>query len=418
MDFPWPKAIIPGMDFDCLIAGGGLNGCAMALALAKNGLSVALVDPVPAQSRAETGFDGRAYALSIASLTLLRRLGLAPLIAADSQPILHIGISDGRPGEGPSPLTLEFDHGEIEEGPLGAMLEDRHLRPALIGLIAAEPRITAFSGLSVTAQAPRAADILCTLSDGRQISAAVLIGSDGKASATAQRAGISRWGWSYDQTALVCAVAHERPHEGKAHQFFMPGGPLAILPLRENRSGIVWSERKAEAARLSALPDTAFLDELRPRFGDWLGEISLAGARWSYPLTLSIAQNFCAERVALVGDAAHVVHPVAGQGLNAGLKDVAALAEVLVLARRRGEDIGRPDVLERYQRWRRFDVASLALATDTVVRSFSNDFGPLRLARDLGLAAVQALAPLRRGLTREAAGLTGDLPRLLKGLPL
>jgi 2-octaprenyl-6-methoxyphenol hydroxylase len=246
----------------------------------------------------------------------------------------------------------------------------------------------------------------------------MIVGSDGKTSPTAARAGIRRQGWGYGQTALVCAIAHELPHNGVAHQFFMPPGPLAILPLPGNRSSIVWSESEANAARIQSLDDAAYLDVLRPRFGNFLGDISLAGKRWTYPLALSMTQSFVGLRLALLGDAAHAMHPIAGQGLNAGLKDVAALAEVLTDARRRGEDIGRPEVLDRYQRWRRFDTATLLLATDVFNRLFSNDNGFLRLARDLGMGAVNAMPGLRRRFIREAAGLTGDLPRLLKGRPV
>ena len=232
----------------------------------------------------------------------------------------------------------------------------------------------------------------------------------------------ARWdqatGWDYGQTALVAAIAHEKPHEGIAHQFFMPPGPLAILPLPGNRSSIVWSERHADAKRLMAADDAAFLDHLRPRFGDFLGEISLAGQRYAYPLNLTIANAFVAERLALVGDAAHGVHPIAGQGLNLGLRDVGALAEVLAEAKRRGEDIAAADVLARYQSWRRFDTAALALATDGVNRLFSNDNPALRLVRDIGMGAVSAVPALRRAFMREAAGLTGDVPRLLQGRAL
>ena len=224
-------------------------------------------------------------------------------------------------------------------------------------------------------------------------------------------------GWEYGQTALVCAVNHARPHEGIAHQFFMPAGPLAILPLPGNRASIVWSERTAKAEELAKGDDAAFLSALRPAFGDFLGEISLAGARGSYPLNLTMAKSTVADRVALIGDAAQGVHPIAGQGLNQGLRDVGTLAQVLADARRRGEDIGSPLVLERYRAWRSFDRAALALATDTFNRLFSNDNPLLRLGRDLGMAAVTAAPGLRRRFMREAAGLTGDVPRLLQGQP-
>jgi len=244
------------------------------------------------------------------------------------------------------------------------------------------------------------------------------VGEDGRASGTAQRAGIRRIAWDYGQTALVCAIEHEKPHQGVAHQFFMPPGPLAILPLSGNRSSIVWSETSANATRINGLPEAEYIEVLKPRFGSFLGEISLAGARYTYPLGLSLATEMVAERVALVGDAAHGVHPIAGQGLNAGLRDVAALAEVIADAARRGEEIGNATVLGAYQQWRRFDNVTLALATDTFNRLFSNDNPVLRLARDVGMAAVNALPGLRRRFIREAAGLTGELPRLMQGRPL
>ena len=406
-----------GYDADIVIAGGGLNGTSLALALASAGLSVALIDPQPVSTRASTDFDGRGYALSIASMRVLKALGVWQKIADQSQPILDIKVTDGRAGEGPSPLMLAFDHAEIEEGPMGHMIEDRRLRPALLDAVS-NAGIAELNEVSVVDQSPDANGMTVTLSDGRTLRTRLLVGCDGKTSSVAHRAGIKRTGWQYNQTALVCAVEHEKPHNGTAHQFFMPAGPLAILPIVGNRSSIVWTEETERAAAIQAMDDEAYLDVLRPRFGSFLGEIALAGKRFSYPLGLSIAQDFVGERVALVGDAAHAVHPIAGQGLNAGLKDVAALAEVLADAVRRGEDIGRLDVLERYRQWRRFDVMTLAVATDGFNRLFSNDNSFLRTIRDLGLGAANALPGLRRGLIREAAGLTGDLPRLAKGQPL
>jgi 2-octaprenyl-6-methoxyphenol hydroxylase len=300
---------------------------------------------------------------------------------------------------------------------MGHMLEDRHLRRALIGAMDAEPRVTHLPGAEVVAQSTDGVAEV-TLADGRTLTGRILVGADGRRSGTAQRAGIRRTGWDYGQTALVCAIAHEKPHDGIAHQFFMPAGPLAILPLPGNRSSIVWSEKSERAAEIAALDDEAYLEALRPAFGDFLGKIELAGERYSYPLSLSIAESFVADRLALVGDAAHGVHPIAGQGLNLGLRDVAALAEVLADAKRRGEDIARADVLARYQTWRRFDTATMAVATDAFNRLFSNDNPALRTLRDLGMGAVQAVPGLRRRFIREAAGLTGDVPRLLQGKAL
>ncbi len=405
-------------DNDILIVGGGLGGTALALALGGAGHTVTLIEAKSEKSRRNAGFDGRSYAIAQGSKRLLAAIGLWDALQDNAQPMLDIKVTDGRAGEGPSPFFMHFDHTEIEEGPMGYMVEDRHLRRALLDALAKAKNITHLSGETVVTQMPTPAGISVTLASGKALQARLVIGADGRTSGTGARAKIKRMEWAYDQTALVCAIAHEKPHNGVAHQFFMPPGPLAILPLTEGRSSIVWSEKAAEAARVHALPDAAYLDHLRPRFGSFLGDLKLAGKRYTYPLGLSLAQSLIAERVALVGDAAHGVHPIAGQGLNAGLRDIAALAEVLTNAKRRGEDIGSAPVLERYQQWRRFDTATLAFATDSLNRLFSNDNPLLRMARDLGMGAVQALPGLRRGFIREAAGLTGDLPHLMQGQPL
>ena len=409
-------------DTDVLIAGGGLNGPALALALAGAGLTVTVVDAQPARARADAEFDGRAYALAVASKRLLEAVGLWSGLADKVQPMTAVKASDGRAGEGPSPFFLDFQSAELEEGPVGYMLEDRHLYAAFLAAMQADPRITHIPATSVVAQEPQVAGIAVTLSDGQTLTARLLIGADGRRSGVAARAGITRSGWGYGQTALVAAIAHERPHGGVAQQFFMPSGPLAILPLTGNRSSIVWSETDEAAKAIAALDDAAFLEVLRPRFGDFLGAISLCGPRFMYPLNLTLANAYTAPRIALIGDAAHGVHPIAGQGLNLGLRDVAALAEVVAEAKRRGEDIGAADVLERYQLWRRFDSTTLALGMDSVNRLFSNDNPLLRAGRDLGMGVVQAIPALRRGFMRQAAGLSagpgGKLPRLLAGRPL
>jgi 2-octaprenyl-6-methoxyphenol hydroxylase len=405
-------------DADIVIAGGGLNGPALALALAGAGFKVVVVDARPAPDRAEAGFDGRAYALAIASKRLLTAIGVWPLVAEKAQPILQIKASDGLAGMGASPFFLTFDHAEIEEGPMGFMLEDRFLYAAFLEAMGASS-VTLLSGETVVGQDVTAEGVAVTLASGRVLRAKLLVGCDGRGSGVAGRAGIERVGWGYGQTALVTAIAHEKDHHGIAHQFFMPSGPLAILPLKGGfHSSIVWSETEAAAAAIQALPDEQYLEALRPRFGDFLGEIKLAGARFTYPLSLSLAERFVAPRVALVGDAAHGVHPIAGQGLNLGLRDVGALAEVLTDAARRGEDIGSLTVLEGYQRWRRFDATALALGMDAVNRIFSNDNPVLRLGRDLGLGIVGAVPALRRRFIRQAAGLTGAVPRLLEGKAL
>lgn len=407
------------MEHDVLIAGGGLNGPALALALAQTGLRVAVIDARPAPTRAEAGFDGRAYALAIASKRLLSAVGVWDRVGARVQPILKVVASDGHSGQGAAPFFLTFDADEIEEGPMGFMLEDRFLYAAFLDAMRDTAGITLLSGESVVAQDVSAAGVTVTLASGARLSGRVLVGCDGRGSGVATRAGIRRQGWGYGQTALVTAVRHEKDHLGTAQQFFMPSGPLAILPLPGgHHSSIVWSETDAAAAQIQALGDAEYLAALQPRFGDFLGQIELAGARFTYPLSLSLAERFVAPRVALVGDAAHGVHPVAGQGLNLGLRDVGALAEVLITAARRGEDIGSPVPLEEYQRWRRFDSTALALGMDAVTRLFSNDNPVLRLGRDLGMGVVNTLPGLRRRFIRQAAGLEGELPRLLQGKPV
>ncbi|EPX87045.1 UbiH/UbiF/VisC/COQ6 family ubiquinone biosynthesis hydroxylase [Salipiger mucosus] len=401
-------------DSDILIVGGGLNGPALALALARAGLRTTVIDALPAETRSAPDFDGRGYALAQSSVRLLENLGLWDGLSEHAQPMREIKVTDGRVGDARVFLGLHFQSAEIEEGPMGQMVEDRHLRLALLEAMRAEPLLTHLAGETVVAQEVDAAGATVTLASGAHHTTRLLVGADGRRSGTAARAGIRRTGWGYGQTALVCAIAHEAPHEGVAHQFFMPPGPLAILPLTGNRSSIVWSERDDRARAIQALDDDAYLEVLRPRFGDFLGEISLAGKRFTYPLSLSLANSFVAERLALVGDAAHGMHPIAGQGLNAGLRDVAALAHVLSHARRRGEDVAAAPVLARYQQWRRFDTATLAAATDLFNRLFSNDNPLLRAGRDLGMALVGAAPGLRRGFIREAAGITGDLPELMR----
>ncbi|MEP3296371.1 MAG: FAD-dependent monooxygenase [Pseudoruegeria sp.] len=402
------------LDTDILIAGGGLNGPALALALADTGFDVTLVDPTPQDILRSDTFDGRSYALALASQRLLSTIDVWPNVADHAQPILEIKVTDGRPGEGPTPFLLHFDHAEMEEGPMGYMVEDRHLRRAFLDRIDAHPKITRIE-TAVSDHSVGTASVTATLANGRSLTAQILVGSDGRGSQTAVRAGVKRSHVDYHQSALVCAINHVRPHNGIAHQFFMPAGPLAILPLPGNRSSIVWSEKTDTAADIQASDDDSYLKALRPRFGSFLGDISLAGPRFTYPLTQTLTEAFIAPRIALLGDAAHGVHPIAGQGLNLGLRDVAALAEVLTEARRRGEDIGSDAVLSRYQGWRRFDTASLAMATDVFNRLFSNDNPLLRLGRDLGIGAVNAMPSARRRFMREAAGITGDLPKLMQG---
>ncbi|MEM5469708.1 FAD-dependent monooxygenase [Celeribacter marinus] len=419
MDNPVSRVILTVMTqtSDLLIVGGGLNGPALALAAANAGLSVTIIDALPVSARLSSDFDGRGYALSLGSQKLLKAIKLWDAVAPNAQPILDVKVTDGKPGEAPAPFMLEFDHAEIDDGPVGFMIEDRYLRRVFLDALNGHPNITQVEG-TVSGQdiLPNGAQL--TLSDGSTHVGKLIVGCDGRGSGTAARAGIKRTGWGYKQTALVCAVQHEKPHGGCAHQYFLPSGPLAILPLPNNQSSIVWTESDKVAHQIQALNDEDYLAVLKPRFGDFLGEISLAGGRFTYPLNITLANAFYAPRVALVGDAAHGMHPIAGQGLNAGLKDVGALTEVLIEAHRRGEDIGREDVLARYSQWRRFDIATMALMTDTFNKLFSNDNPMLRLVRDLGMGAVNALPNVRREAIREAAGVNGDLPKLMRGIAL
>ena len=401
-------------DTDIAIVGGGLNGAIMSLALAEAGFTVTLIDPQTLKSKQNPHFDGRSYSLAIASVRLMQALGLWEELAPNAQPILEIKVADGRAYSNPSPYFLHFDHHEIEEGPMGHMVEDRHLRPLLQKRLQSVSQINYRAGLSVSEMTITDTHAELRLNTEETITTRLVIGADGRQSQTAERAGIKRTGWRYGQTALVCALSHNIPHQGVACQYFMPPGPLAILPLTGNRSSIVWTESDANAATIMAMDDTDYMAVLQPRIGDYLGKVELAGARYSYPLNLTIAQNYVMPRLALVGDAAHGVHPIAGQGLNLGLRDIAALSEVLSDARLRGEDFSSLAVLLRYQEWRRFDTTALAVATDAVNKLFSNDNSFLRTLRDLGMGAINSLPALRRSFIREAAGLTGDLPRLMQ----
>jgi 2-octaprenyl-6-methoxyphenol hydroxylase len=416
MDNAAPNTIVRHMtdSTDIAIVGGGLNGPALALACAQAGLRSTVIDALPAQTRTADSFDGRGYALALSSKRMLAALGIWDSVSDQAQPMHHIKVTDGRVGDGKVFLGLHFDSAEIEEGPMGFMLEDRFLRRALMEACEASPLITQMPGQTVVGQNVDGTHASLTLANGHLLDARLIVGADGRRSGTAARAGIRRTGWDYGQTALVCAIEHDLPHNGVAHQFFMPPGPLAILPLPGNRSSIVWSERSDAAKRINALSEEDYLAVLCPRFGDFLGDIRLAGDRFTYPLNLTLANRFVSDRLALVGDAAHGMHPIAGQGLNAGLRDVAALAHVISHAQKRGEDFALPQVLARYEEWRRFDTATLASATDLFNHLFSNDNPILRLGRDIGMGVVNAIPALRRTALREAAGLTGDLPDLMR----
>jgi 2-octaprenyl-6-methoxyphenol hydroxylase len=412
----------PSSQTDVAIVGGGMVGMTLALALGQAGLDVTVLDAAPPQTALDPAFDGRASAIAFASFKMWRALGVADRLEGVVQRIEDILVTDGRPADGlgasgPSALRLHFDHRELGEGEeaLGYMVENRASRRALLAAVEAVPRVTLRAPVKVGAVEVTDGDVRLTLSDGQRLSASLAVGADGRGSSLRAAAGARAIGWNYVQTAIVCTIAHERPHGGVAHEYFLPSGPFALLPLTQNRMNIVWTERKAAAKALLAMSDVDFLAELRRRAGDFLGELRLVGPRFSYPLGLQIADKYVAPRLALVGDAAHSIHPIAGQGLNMGLRDVAALAECIADASRLGLDLADFTALERYQRWRRFDNVALALATDAFNRLFSNDIGNVRLVRDLGMAAVSKIGLARRFFMREAGGGNGDLPKLLRG---
>ncbi len=392
------------------IVGGGLNGLTAAVALAGAGFDIVLIDRRDPRETLDAGFDGRVSSIAWSSKVMLEIMGVWQGVADEAEPILEIRVSDGN-----APLFLHYDHRDIGDHPLGFIAENRTLRRALIDRIASldTVQIKTPHGVAGLERGPETATL--SLDDGSQVSAALVIACDGAASPVRDMAGIRHIRHAYGQTGIVTTVLHERPHRSIAHERFLPAGPFAILPLPGNRASLVWTEADDIAERILALDDAAFLEELMWRFGDFLGAVEPVGPRWSYPLTLVHAERYADHRLALVGDSAHLIHPIAGQGYNLGLRDTAALAEVLTDRRRLGLEPGHSDGLERYARWRRVDNLMLIAVTDSLNRLFSNDLAPIRLARDVGLAAVNQLPPLKKLFMRHAMGTVGHLPRLLRG---
>lgn len=400
--------------FNAVIAGGGFVGRALALALAKyapDGFRIALVDAEPADAARD---DARASALSASSRNLLTALGVWPALEANAQAITSIEITDSPLNAALRPHLLGFE-AELKPGVIAFMVENRDLHRALVDAVREMDAIELLAPQTATDYRADGFRAAVTLGDGSEIEAPLLVAADGKRSRLRERAGIECVGWSYPQAGIVTTVAHSKPHGGKAVQHFLPAGPFAILPLKGDRSSIVWSEERERAREILDGDDAAFLAELTKRFGVRLGEIAVAGPVQSFPLDFQLVRSFIADRLALVGDAAHAVHPLAGQGLNIGLRDVAALTETVVEAARLGLDIGSAPVLERYERWRRFDSVFSATAMDGLNRLFSSDSAPLRALRDLGLGLVDRAPALKRFFVQEAAGTTGTVPRLLKG---
>jgi len=396
-----------------VIGGGAFAGLALALAL-RQGLGpeipVIVADPALATRPSR---DPRATAIVAACRRLFEALGAWDDVKAEAQPILDMVVTDSRLEDATRPVFLNFA-GDVAPGePFAHMVENRRLIDAL--LVRAEAEGIDLRATTVAAYEASAEGIDVTLGDGSKIAASLLVAADGAKSKLRERAGIATHGWDYDQSGIVVTVGHERDHEGRAEEHFLPAGPFAILPLTGKRSSLVWTERRTEAARIIALSDEEFHGELERRFGLHLGEVRALDKPRAFPLSYFVARSFVAERLALVGDSAHVIHPIAGQGLNMGLKDVAALAEVVVDAARLGMDLGGADVLERYQRWRRFDTMAMGVATNSLNFLFSNQSTLLRSLRDIGLGIVDRTPPLKNLFIRQAAGLTGEIPRLLKG---
>jgi 2-octaprenyl-6-methoxyphenol hydroxylase len=398
---------------DVLIAGGGFAGLTLAIALRQAlgpGLSITVADPALGNSHAG---DERASAIVAAVRRLFEALGVWQDVTEQAQPILDMVVTDSRLGDAVRPTFLTFG-GELEPGePFAHMIENRFLIDTLEAK--AKTAGVMLRASAVDRTSPNGERVNVGLRDGGTLDARLVVAADGARSSLRENAGIAVHGWDYPQSAIVINVGHERDHGGRAEEHFLPSGPFAILPLKGRRSSIVWTETTAEAERIVALAEDAFHAELEQRFKLHLGEITTVGARRVHPLGFFVARAFIAERLALVGDAAHLIHPIAGQGLNMGLKDVAAVAEVIVDAARLGLDFGGPTVLERYQRWRRFDTMAMGLATDGLNRLFSNRSASLRLARDVGLGLVDRLPGLKRLFIREAAGLVGEVPKLLRG---
>ena len=405
------------LNCDVMIAGGGLVGLSLAIALRQGlgeGFTIIVADPT--LGRRPT--DARASAIVAAARRLFESVGVWETIAADAEPIRDMVITDSRLQDAVRPAFLTFD-GDVEpDEPFAHMVENGPLLAALLERAAATGVM--LRPAAVNDFEARDNAIAARLSDGGEVAARLLVAADGARSAIREHAGIASRGWSYGQSAIVATVAHERDHEGRAQEHFLPAGPFAILPLKRHptvghRSSIVWTETTPEAERIMALASAEFHGELERRFGLHLGDIGAIGPRAAYPIGFSVAASFVAERIALVGDAAHVIHPIAGQGLNMGLKDVAALAETIVDAVRLGLDPGSAAVLDRYQRWRRFDTMAMGVATDGLNRLFSNRSDTLRFVRDVGLGMVERLPALKSLFIREAAGLVGEVPKLLRG---
>lgn len=390
---------MPGYDADLLVVGAGPVGLGIACALANRGLSVVLMDARDPAAGLDAAFDGRASAIAAGSVPILEDAGVWSALAGDAEPIHEIRVSDGD-----SRMFLHFHRAELGRGPLGYMVENRFLRRALYRRAAALDGVVLLAPRRLAAMTSAGPRLRATLDDGTVVKARLAVAADGKHSATRARAGIAAHRRRYRQTAFVCTVAHEFPHGGVAQERFLPGGPFALLPLTRDRSSLVWTEHARTGDAIAALDDDRFLDAVRRRIGDGLGALSLAGPRSRYPVERVRARRLIAPRLALAGDAARAIHPIAGQGLNLGLRDVAALADTVLATARLGLDIGGGDALRRYERRRRSDSLTMTFATDGLNRLFVAGPAPVRAARRLGLAAVSRTPALKRLFMRRAMG--------------
>lgn len=415
---------------DVAIVGGGLAGGLASLALSDAGFTCALIDASDPQSMREAKFDGRTTAISYACARVFRRLGLWPSLAPHAEPIRDILVTDGKArsalqGGTLSSFALHFDSAELsgtsdEETPLGWVIENRILRNVLFDAIATQEKITLLAPAMRKSTTLDGATAQLQLSTGQNIRAALVVAADGRMSTLRSETKIKTNRWRYKQCGIVTTLAHERDHDGIAQEFFLPSGPFAILPMTQDptaelkhRSSIVWTETAASADAYLALSEDDFLTELSNRVGPYLGALACVGPRWSHPLSFHLSHRFVAPRLALIGDAARAIHPIAGQGFNLGVKDIAALVDTLTQARDVGLDIGSLNVLEKYQSWRRFDSAALAFSTDILNRLFSNDIAPIRALRTIGMGATNKVAPLRRFFMRQAGADIGELPSLM-----
>ncbi len=420
------------VQFDAIIIGGGLTGNIMAVSLAHAGLSVAVLDRDEKPGLVKTGYDGRSSALAFGAQQVLEALEIWSLVADAAQPIQDIRITDAGQHFKPSPFFLHYDHLELnhpvsrqknhahQAAPFGWIIENREIRLALQQALQTYANVTQYHGIEVKQLTREAHRATVTLASGDILQAQLIIGADGRRSQIRDMVGLKSWHHAYDQSAIVCSVAHPYDHQGVAHEHFLPAGPFAVLPMRPGsdggyRSSIVWTEKTSHVPSLMALSDDRFSAEMTRRFGKSLGPLTLIGGRWQYPLSVMHAAQYFDQRVVLIGDAAHGIHPISGQGLNLGIKDVAALAELVVDHMRKGGDIGDLHILQTYEQWRRPDNLTLIAVTDGLNRLFSNNYKAVRYVRDIGMVALGSVPPLKRLFMRHAMGIAGNTPRLIRG---